>query len=399
MDIIHAIALGKAIKLKVALVAPDGLSALIFFKTFVSVLKKDYQANIVTISSVDMYLEDLKKIQSTHYDLPMARWLSPLQDLVYMIRLWYIFRVGNFDHVITFTTKPNIYGVIAAKLAGVKNITMAIRGLGQTFNKGRGFKHRILQALVKQLYSVACSRCNNVWFTNKNDLEYFLTTRVVTSEQAFLTNNAVDLSQFSQKKVSKSKVNRLYQELAICPEDQVIVMVARLIWSKGVREFVEAAISLYPKFPRAHFLLVAPMEKGSAEAVPECFVRNGELKSNLKWLGFRKDVLELYFISDLSVLPSYYKEGGYPRALLEAMALGKPVIAANTEDCKGPVEDGSNGYLVEPKDTQSLVNAIDAILSNEPLKSSFGLRSIEIMNLKFDDRIVVKEALYNIFKN
>ena len=129
--------------MKVALVAPDDLSALIFFRTLALILKRDYQADIVTISAVDMYREDLTEIQSTHYEISMARWLSPLQDFLYMFRLWHIFRVGDFDHVITFTTKPNIYGAIAGKLAGVKHITMAIRGLGQTFNKGQGFKHQI----------------------------------------------------------------------------------------------------------------------------------------------------------------------------------------------------------------------------------------------------------------
>ena len=109
-------------------------------------------------------------------------------------------------------------------------------------------------------------------------------------------------------------------------------------------------------------------------------------------------MLELYAISDLSVLPSYYKEGGYPRALLEAMALGKPVIAADTCDCKGPVEHGVNGYIVKPGDSQSLVNAIMEIMSNDSMRKSFGSRSLEKMNSEFDDRIVAKEVLENILK-
>ena len=347
--------------MKIALISPDDLSTLIFCKTLSQILNEEYHAEVFTISSIGMYSEELREIKSTHIAVPMARWLSPHRDLLYMLRLFLILRKGDFDQVVTFTTKPNVYGVVAARMAGVSSVTMAIRGLGQVFNKGSSPKHRMMRAIVKFMYYISCRLAQRVWFTNKNDLSYFVCQKMVCRDRIFLTKNAVDLSHFSVGNVSKEKCIKLRQELGLKQDDKIIIMVARLIWSKGVREFAEAAIALFSKNPNLHFLLVAPLELGSPEAVPESFIRENELYSNLQWLGFRKDVLELYAISDLSVLPSYYKEGGYPRALLEAMALGKPVIAADTCDCKGPVEHGVNGYIVKPGDSQSLVNAIMAV--------------------------------------
>lgn len=385
--------------MKIALISPDDLSTLIFCKTFSRILHEEHQAEVYTISPVDMYREELKEIESIHFDVPMARWLSPHRDLFYMFRLYSILRKGRFDQVVTFTTKPNVYGVVAARMAGVPHITLAVRGLGQMFNAGKKIKHRFFHTLVKKMYSVSCRLADNIWFTNKNDLTYFAQQKIVQREKSFLTKNAVDLSQFSMDAVPQGAIQELREELNISERDQVVIMVARLIWSKGVREFAESAQALLQRFPRLHFLLVAPAEEGSAESVPESYIREMEGHSNLKWLGFRKDVRNLYALADLSVLPSYYKEGGYPRALLEAMALQKPVIAADTEDCKGPVDDGSNGYIVKPKSSHALTEAIGEIFENNDRREAFGRHSLEKMYCEFDDQVVVREVLSHIIQS
>ena len=100
-----------------------------------------------------------------------------------------------------------------------------------------------------------------------------------------------------------------------------------------------------------------------------------------------------YALADLSVLPSYYKEGGYPRALLEAMALGKPVIAADTDECRGPVDDGRNGFLVPARDASALAQRIVRILDDDDLYEKFGRRSLERIRNEFDDRVVAREVL------
>ena len=382
--------------MKIACISPDDLSTLIFCKTLTRILIHDYGAEISTISSVDRYAAEIASLDVTHIEVPMARWLSPPRDLLYLWRLYRILRRGQYDLVITFTTKPNIYGVIAAHLAGVRHIVMAVRGLGQMFNPSEKWTHNLIHHIVKNLYALSCRLSSKIWFTNKNDLAYFVNQNIVARPKTFLTSNAVDMSEFSMDAVSQNRLDALRKEFGFNPNDLVVIMVARLIWSKGIREFVEAAKLLYADWPNLHFLLVAPSEPGSPESVPEEFVRSAERESNLHWLGFRKDVRDLYALADLSVLPSYYKEGGYPRALLEAMAMGKPVIAANTEDCKSPVEDGRNGYLIPPRDAVFLAKRIADVFEDSQRRAKFGAYSLTKIQKEFDDRIVARQVIEQI---
>jgi glycosyltransferase involved in cell wall biosynthesis len=181
--------------------------------------------------------------------------------------------------------------------------------------------------------------------------------------------------------------------LGIGGQDKVVIMVARMIWPKGVREFVEAAELLKERRPGVHFLLVAPLEIGSPDAVPEAYVRGRERTGNLRWLGFQKDVRQLYAMSHLAVLPSFYKEGGYPRALLEPMAMGKPVITTDTDGCRGVVDHGRDGYLIPPKDSKSLMDAVEEMISDERKLAEFGNRARVKMVCEFDERVIVPSAI------
>ncbi len=121
-----------------------------------------------------------------------------------------------------------------------------------------------------------------------------------------------------------------------------------------------------------------------------------EKTSHLKWLGFRSDVKRIYALSDLAVLPSYYKEGGYPRALLEPMAMGKPVITTDIPDCKGTVEEGRNGFLVPAKDAKALAKAIENLILDEHMLKKFGEYSRVKAEREFDEKKIVPQALLQL---
>ena len=186
------------------------------------------------------------------------------------------------------------------------------------------------------------------------------------------------------------------QAMALCGlehGEKVVVMVARMIWQKGIGEFSEAAEILRDSYPMIKFILIAPLEEGSADAVPESYVQHKEQSANFKWLGFQSDVKSFYAIADLAVLPTYYKEGGYPRGLLEPMAMGKPVIGTTSEDCRGAIEDGKNGFLVPIQDSNALANAIVRIMADEELRETMGMYSLEKARRDFDELAIVPEAL------
>jgi N,N'-diacetylbacillosaminyl-diphospho-undecaprenol alpha-1,3-N-acetylgalactosaminyltransferase len=377
---------------RIALIAATDFDALCYSKPLCQELARYGYKNLYTFSPVGRYAEELKTIPGVHIPIEMERFVAPLADLRYMWRIYRLLRRGRFDTVITFTTKPNIYAAPMAKLAGARQIVLAVYGLGATFGQAYTLGGRLVNALASRFYRIGCELGSQVWFLNRNDLAVFLRRRYVTQQKSLLTKCGIDLEVFTAP-VSAERLRQLREELKMRAGERAVIMVARLIWAKGVGEFVEAARLLSTRMPQVRFLLVGPYEPGSPGAVPVEFVRAAERTANFSWLGFRKDMVELYALADLAVLPSYYKEGGDPRALLEPMAQAKPVIAADTEDCRGPVEHGRNGYLVPPKDAPALAEAIAKLMADRDLAQEFGRRSLDKVRAEFDLKGVTHEVL------
>ncbi|HOO41984.1 MAG TPA: glycosyltransferase family 4 protein, partial [Syntrophales bacterium] len=373
------------------------LSTVIFAKSFLKFVKDRDHIEGYTISPVLMnYIDQLDKLVVRHYPVRMGRYVSPYSDLCCFLSVYGICRRERFDAVINFTTKPNVLGAVAARWAGVTKVVCAVRGLGGPFLPQSDLKGRLLQRMVKILYRLACSMSDKVWFTNQGDMDYFLQGGLVGLEKTVKTTNALDIAEYSQDCIDKDEIRKLKRELALQENDKIVVMVGRMIWSKGIREFVEAAESVGRERPDLKFILVAPGEKGHPDEVPDSFITAKGKMENFIWLGFRKDVKNIYAISDLAVLPSYYNEGGYPRALLEPMAFGKPVITTDLPQCRGPVEDGRNGYLIPPRDAGALQEAILKVFGNEEERRRMGVYSRVKIESEFDDRRVVEKILSNI---
>lgn len=380
--------------MKLACVAPDDLSTVIFCKTLCALADNTGNIRVTTFSPVDHFKSELTGVKSTHVAIPMERFIAPWHDLRYFWSLFRYFRRGRFDAVLTFTTKPNIYGVLAAKLAGIPTIIPAIRGLGRGFDRQHTIGSRALYLLISRLYRLSCALSTTTWFTNPNDLRHFIDQKIVDTERVLLTTNAVDLSIFHPEAVSAPHLSRLRSELGLDETKRIVIMVARLVWSKGIKEFVDCAQLVGETLSNVHFLLVAPPEPGAMGAVPEAYLHDAMQRyRNFTWLSFRKDVVDLYALADLAVLPSWYKEGGYPRALLEPMAMGKPVIAADTDDCRSPVEHGRNGFVVPVRNAHALASAVTDIMTNEDLRNAFGTYSLRKAKAEFDDQIVFRKIL------
>lgn len=386
--------------MKAAIVIPDGLSAMLFCKGIIATLQKNINGiEISVLSDESGYKNDIEALGAKSVPIPMHRFVNPLKDLAYLARLWYIFEKEKFDIVINFSTKPNIYGTYAAKLARTDNIVIHVVGMGSAFMGTGDVQSRLIRSVFLRLYHLACLLGDTVWFTNKNDMAYFLDHGMVSQKKILLTRNYLPTDEYSIDRVPKDELARLRKEFKLTKRDKVVVMVARMIWAKGIGEFAQAAERLKEKLPRVHFLLIAPLEDKNPDSVPESYIRDTEKKSNLKWLGFRKDVKSLYALSDLAVLPSYYREGGYPRALTEPMAMGKPVIAADSRHCRGTIEHGKNGFLVPAKDSAALADAIETIMLDDKLRKEFGKYSLVKVKRDFDESVILQKAIEQIIRS
>ncbi|MDH5542744.1 MAG: glycosyltransferase family 4 protein [Nitrospinota bacterium] len=377
-----------------ALVSPCDLSTKIFNKGFSKILSKDAGNKVYTIGPVTWgYVEEIESAGSRHIPIKMSRFINPISDILYILRLAWILKTKKVDILITWTTKPNLYGPFAGLIAGVPVRICAIRGLGRIFSNPNRISEKLLQWVVEELYRFSSGLSDLVWFTNPNDLSYFLERKIVDENKTLLTKNGIDMSFYSMNAVNQSIITETRKELGLKDGEKAVLMIGRMIWPKGVEDFILASEIVHKKMNNVKFILVAPFEKSSPLGIPREYLDEKLKNGTFIYRDFIKDIRGVYAVCDISVLPSYYKEGGYPRALLEAMSFGKPVITTDTPGCRGAVDDGKNGFLVPAKDPEKLAEAVMKILSDSQTAEKFGAHSIEKVKAEFDENIFIRKVL------
>lgn len=379
--------------MKIAIVCPDGRSVVLFCKGIIEGLGAVSDIKVVVLTEAGASRADIEALHARCVDVSLYRYLSPIRDIFYLVKLYRVFRSERFDIVYNISTKPNVFGAFAAHFAGVPRVFSHVVGLGSVLLPATTIRAHTMQFVLLCLYRLAARWTERLWFSNKNNLEFFVERGIVQTEQTLLTNTYLDIEYYSPAAVSERDIAETRRELGVAESQRVVLMVARMIWPKGIREFVEAAKLLAKSNPDLRFLLIAPLEPGNPDEVPEAFIHNNTEAGSLIWLQYRNDLRPYYALSDLAVLPTYYKEGGQPRALLEPMAMGKPVIATTSEDCRGAIEEGRNGFLVPPRDAIALAAAISRVMGDDALRNSLGSYSRVMAVRDFDEAVIVPNAL------
>lgn len=379
---------------KVALVCNTDFSLYNFRMGLIrALLAEGYQVHIVCPDGE--YIEALVKQGVEHHPLIIDRkGTNPVNELKTVWQLYRIFRKERFDVVHGFTIKPNIYGDIAAKMAGVPAVMNTVTGLGYVFT-GNGKKKRLLRILVVALYKFAFKFASRVIFLNDDDFELFRRHGIGNSRRGIvIKSEGIDSDRYSLSNVRRDKLEKVRDELGLSEDcgQLIVTMIARLIWDKGVREFVEASRLVKSKHTNVLFLLVGQIDEGNPAAVPEEYVTGAEREGLVRYLGRREDVPEILSISDIVTLPSYYREG-IPRVLLEAMSMCKPVITTNSVGCREAVVDGKNGYLVQPKDHVALASAIEELVIDEQLRIKMGEYGRHKVLSEFEESGVVRRIV------
>jgi len=186
-----------------------------------------------------------------------------------------------------------------------------------------------------------------------------------------------------------------FQESKVYPI--TFTMVSRMVWQKGVKEFIEAARVIKKKYPEVNFLLVGPLSN-NPDAISEKELSSMLQDGSVEYIGPSDNVKNILYNSSVFVLPSYYGEG-IPRTILEAMAVGLPIITTNNVGCKETVIEGENGFLIEPQDVPSLANSIEQLIQNRDLLLSMGQKSRQLAQELFDVNLVNRTMTLQIFPN
>ncbi len=268
------------------------------------------------------------------------------KDLRLIVRLYNIYKREKPDLVFHNSVKPNIYGAIAARLAGTRCVN-TVSGLGYMF-----IRKTLYFNLVKFLYRVACGFSEKTFFQNKEDLQFFLDNRLIEAGKCAL--------------VAGSGVNTEFFKLGddtyarSAKEDFTFLYLGRILWDKGIGELIESVRMLKKHYPVMKLNLIGMIDKGNPAGISRSQIQAWEQEGIIKYLGETVDVRPFLGSCDCVILPSYRE--GVPRALLEAAAMELPVIATDVPGCRDVVEHGITGFLVEVKNAPDLAKAMEKMI-------------------------------------
>lgn len=306
---------------------------------------------------------------------------NPFIELRSFVSIWRLMRRLNPDLVHLLTIKPLLYGGMAARIAGVRAAVFGVTGLGHVFSS-EGIASRLRRALVVPMMRF-CMRHprSNVIVQSRGDRDFIASRGIAAADRIHIVvGSGVDLSEFR------------FVPLAANRTERVVTLAARLIWDKGVGAFVDAAREIKTRFPEVRFRLVGDTKSENPRSVP-AETLNAWVKSGVvEWPGRRDDMPQVFCDSDIVCLPTLYGEG-VPKVLLEAAACGRAIIASDTPGCREVVHDGANGLLVDPTDSCSLVNALDALLRDRELCERMGRAGAEMATKSFDVNQVVARTI------
>jgi glycosyltransferase involved in cell wall biosynthesis len=342
-----------------------------------SALKAGYEVTIVTKDTGK--LQEITALNLKVIDLPMNRSGQNLIEELNTCRFLYnLYRKEKPNVVHHVGLKTILWGTLAAKWAKVQGIVNAVSGLGIFFSEDN---HSLVSRVLLKILSFSHKQKNLVViFQNNEDKRLFLNNHIIAESQAYLIKGSgVNLQQFCYtREPQEGKIN--------------VLLTARMIEEKGIFVLTEAAKKLESQYKdKVEFWLCGGLDD-NPKAIKEMDLKRVCDGTYIQWLGYRTNVIELLKSCHIVVLPSYYKEG-LPKSLIEAAAIGRPIVTTNSVGCKETVIDGYNGYLVPIKDYNTLAEKLQILFSDKELRQKMGRNSRILAEKDFPIENVIDKHL------
>jgi glycosyltransferase involved in cell wall biosynthesis len=343
-------------------------------------------SDVITIAPEEEYRPQLEELGARHVVWEFdRRSTSPLANLGAFLRLRSLYGRLSPDVVHHFTIKPVILGGVAARFARVPGIVQSVPGLGHAFSESNTLH---VQALTGYRFALA-GRARTI-FQNAEDMERLVGSGVASADRSVLVRGSgVDVERLGAVPLPAAAAPGAGSGR---PRAVTFLMACRMLWTKGVREFVEAAAVLRGSGVDARFILLGDPDAGNPDAVPREWLASLAETGDVEWRGFHQDITPHLAIADVVVLPSFYGEG-VPRSLLEGGAAARALITTDTPGCRDVVADGETGLLVPVRDAQALARAMERLARDLELRRRLGEAARERVRAEFSSARVVEETL------
>ncbi|KTF13170.1 glycosyltransferase family 4 protein [Pseudoalteromonas sp. H103] len=332
---------------------------------------------VFAIAPQDEYSKKLEELGCEFININIdSGGTNPINDLGTLYNFYKIYKNYTIDIVLNFTPKNNIYSTLAARLAGVKSINN-IAGLGTLF-----ISESLASKIARVLYKYSQSKADFIFFQNEDDRALFKSHKIAQNVKSDrLPGSGADLSRFIVSPAPDDGVTRF-------------LLIARMLFDKGIGQYVEAARALKSKYGDAvEFRLLGFLDVDNPSAVSKAQMNTWVDEGVVNYLGTSDNVEAEIAQVDCMVLPSYYREG-VPKSLLEAGAMGKPIVTTDNVGCRETVDDAYNGFICEPRSTESLTHALDKIVTmSHEQRLVLGNNSRIKIEQEFDEKIVIQKYL------
>ena len=299
--------------------------------------------------------------------------VNPVTDISSYFQIKSILKEINPDIVFCIYAKAIAYGSWAARSAGVKHIFPLVSGLGTMFNTN-SLKGAVVKRIMCLLYKNAFKGSEKVIFQNRDNLSTLLNLRLLDEDKSVIVNGSgVDLNRFTFTPINNNRT---------------FLFVGRLLRDKGIREYIAAAKIIKAKFPDSRFIAVGDIDTNPT-SLSESEVAQYQETGLIEFKGYQTDVRPFISEANYFVLPSYHE--GTPRSVLEAMAMGRPIITTDAPGCRETVIEGRNGFLVPVRNVEALAEKMETLLYDFDLAKKMGQESRRIAESKYDVKLIIKD--------
>lgn len=351
------------------------------FRASLAIALRDAGHEVLLVSPPGIYGDKLRALGLRWLPAPMQRRsLNPLRELALLFWLRRLLLAERVTLVHGFTIKCAVYGALAARLAGVPARVSAVAGMGYVFTS-HDLKARLLRPLVRGLLRLALGGPSaRLILQNPDDVALFSQARLVDDTQVrLIRGSGVNCTRFVSS-------GRRHKEGPLR-----VLLASRLLWDKGLAEYVAAIRLLQAQSRPIQFLLAGTPDPGNPASVTEATVKAWVDDGLLQWLGHVSDMPRLLAAVDVVVLPSYRE--GLPKTLIEAAACGLPLITTDMPGCREVVTHEVDGLLIPVRDAAALATAIARLQDDPALAARLGAAAQQKALTLFDEKIVIAQTL------